>query len=240
MALSIVIGTEKEQYASFWEYFKCDILLNNLYETFNKQILVVRGKPIISLLEDMRQYINGRIRKQIAACHKYKGRICPLIQKLLEDNKINASAYSQVWNGGNEFEVYHVNGEKQVVDMGNKTCTCRKWQLTGIPCCHVVKGCKYRCQKPKDLVDDYYTKDTFMKCYNNVLHPPLPPEMWKKCGFSPIIPPHYTTKRGRIQVVRRKEHGELIKGAKLSRKGKSSSCSNYCSSTHNKRTCRLC
>ncbi|GAA0155480.1 hypothetical protein LIER_13196 [Lithospermum erythrorhizon] len=145
---------------------KCDVFLNNLCETFNKRILVARGKPIISLLEDIRQYINERIRKQRAACHN-----------------------------GNEIEVYHANGEKQVVDMKNKTCTCRKWQLTEIPCCHAVKGCKYRCQKPEDLVDDYYTKDTFMKYYNNVLHPPLPPEMWKTYEFMPIITPLYTTKR---------------------------------------------
>ncbi|GAA0168556.1 hypothetical protein LIER_23245 [Lithospermum erythrorhizon] len=93
---------------------KCDILLNNLCETFNKHILVVRGKLIISLLEYIRQYINGRIVKQRAACHKYKGGICHQIQKLLEDNKSNATDYSEVWNGGNEFEVYHANGEKQV------------------------------------------------------------------------------------------------------------------------------
>lgn len=38
----------------FQDHSKCDILLNNLCETFNSSILVVREKPILSMLEKIR------------------------------------------------------------------------------------------------------------------------------------------------------------------------------------------
>ena len=36
--------------------------------------------------------------------------------------------------------IFQVNHKMDclIVDMGGRTCTCRKWDMCGIPCCHAV------------------------------------------------------------------------------------------------------
>jgi hypothetical protein len=47
--------------AFFSEYPKCDILLNNSCEVFNKYILDAREMPILSMLEKIRGQLMTRI-----------------------------------------------------------------------------------------------------------------------------------------------------------------------------------
>nr|GEW07216.1 ribonuclease H-like domain-containing protein [Tanacetum cinerariifolium] len=42
------------------------------------------------------------------------------------------------WNGDDKYQVTVGRGDKCVVNMSTKVYTCRRWELTGIPCKHVV------------------------------------------------------------------------------------------------------
>ena len=44
----------------FRMYPRCGVLMNNLSEPFNSSILIVRDKPIITMMEWIRSYIMGR------------------------------------------------------------------------------------------------------------------------------------------------------------------------------------
>jgi len=44
----------------FSHYLKCDLLMNNLSETFNSTILVAREKPIITLFDWIRSHLMAR------------------------------------------------------------------------------------------------------------------------------------------------------------------------------------
>ncbi|KAI5442403.1 hypothetical protein KIW84_011467 [Lathyrus oleraceus] len=54
-----------------------------------------------------------------------------------------------------------------IVDTSKKTCTCNFWELVGIPYRHAVAALGFRNQSPEDFVDDYYSKDTYEKCYGH-------------------------------------------------------------------------
>lgn len=66
---------------------KCDMLLNNLYATFNNVILKTRDKPIITMLEIIRVIMMKRIHTQRDKVMRSNGEICPFVQKILENNK---------------------------------------------------------------------------------------------------------------------------------------------------------
>ncbi|GJV99500.1 histidine-containing phosphotransfer protein 1-like protein [Tanacetum coccineum] len=38
------------------------------------------------------------------------------------------------WNGGHKYGVVGPSGDQVVVDVHERTCSCRKWELTGMPC----------------------------------------------------------------------------------------------------------
>ncbi|KAL8513083.1 hypothetical protein ACS0TY_019313 [Phlomoides rotata] len=66
--------------AFFCEKSKCDMLLNNVCESFNANILDARDKSIITMLEWIREYLMKRLQKNMdIASGKWKGQLCPRI-----------------------------------------------------------------------------------------------------------------------------------------------------------------
>lgn len=55
----------------FRTYPKCDMLLNNMCESFNGAILEAREKPLIPMMETVREYIMERMAKKRAEAEKW-------------------------------------------------------------------------------------------------------------------------------------------------------------------------
>ncbi|KAM3251650.1 hypothetical protein P3L10_005720 [Capsicum annuum] len=115
---------------------KCDMLLNNLCESFNglKPILKAREKPILGLLEGIQIYVMKRMNQKREVVLKYKGTLCPRIRKLVEEKKEQAATSIPTRAGQLLFQVQTMYGEHFSLDLNGRTCSCRVWDLTGIPC----------------------------------------------------------------------------------------------------------
>lgn len=68
---------------------QCDILLNNLCESFNGDtaIFIARDRPILSCLERIRMYLLKRFTKQQLAISKWRGELGPRVAKIFLNNK---------------------------------------------------------------------------------------------------------------------------------------------------------
>ena len=68
--------------------------------------------------------------------------------------------------------MYEVDNERErhVVDVG-RTCSCRAWDLTGIPCKHGVAVIFMNRKKPKDYSHPCYYKNAYVGIYKT----PIPP-----------------------------------------------------------------
>ena len=137
----------------------CDLQVNNMCEAFNKAILDHRHKPIISLIEGLKHYISSRIVKQRQLMMRYKGNITPVIQQKLEEHKKAADNWSPHWCGDKElstFEVSNGTSNKYAVELKDKHCACRRWDLTGTPCWHAIACMFYNHTNPEEFVDTCY------------------------------------------------------------------------------------
>ncbi|XP_022032807.1 uncharacterized protein LOC110933916 [Helianthus annuus] len=120
---------------------RCDILLNNICEVFNRQLIQGRDKPIITCLEYIREYLTRKIvvvHKKIAKC---KGPLTPGATELLQTIKNEAAEYTVIWTGGSKYQVsthFNDHQDQRVVSLDERTCSCRRWDLTCIPCRHAV------------------------------------------------------------------------------------------------------
>lgn len=61
---------------------KCDVLTNNLSESFNVINLLQRDKPIIIMFEWMRNYLMVRVATLKKKVEKYKGKIISCLNHL--------------------------------------------------------------------------------------------------------------------------------------------------------------
>ncbi|KAE8655020.1 hypothetical protein F3Y22_tig00117034pilonHSYRG00493 [Hibiscus syriacus] len=113
---------------------KSDMLLNNLCECFNKIILEARDKPVLTMMELIRTKIMRRIVCRYEVAEKINGPLCPNIQKKLNIIIYQATRCCATHAGGLKYQVECGPGNQHVVDMVSHSCSCRKWDLTGIPC----------------------------------------------------------------------------------------------------------
>lgn len=82
-----------------------------------------------------------------------------MIQQKLEDNKREAESWSPEWNGDTEYSKFEVSSGpflKYGVELKDSHCACRKWDLTGIPCCHAIACMWYNRTHPENFVLNYY------------------------------------------------------------------------------------
>ena len=80
--------------AFFSTFFKCDILLNNSCEVFNKYILDVREMAVLSMLEQVKTQLMTRYHtKDKDVGTVWDGPICPKIRMKLHTNSQWANTY---------------------------------------------------------------------------------------------------------------------------------------------------
>jgi hypothetical protein len=97
----------------------------------------------------------------------------------------------------------------QVVDLNSKTCTCRRWQQSGILCPHVISCAKMDKLDPLTLVDKCYSIEMHKKAYANIVYPCKGKSEWEKMNCPTILPPTYKKHVGRPTKSRRNAPGEV-------------------------------
>ena len=69
----------------------------------------------------------------------------------------------------NEYQVQSAEFV-DVVNLDSRSCSCRKWDVIGIPCCHAIAAMKARNMNPYDYCEQWYLTITYQKTYNAIIH----------------------------------------------------------------------
>ncbi|GKV49448.1 hypothetical protein SLEP1_g56199 [Rubroshorea leprosula] len=121
-------------------------------EVFNGLIVDSRHKSIFSMLEDLRMMCGRRtIARRTFAEEKFVGDFGPKIWEKIVVSREGSKRCRVLWPGGAGYEVEEEDKGKFIVDINRRTCTCKCWNMTGIPCKHVVSVIKLRKEK-----DEHY------------------------------------------------------------------------------------
>ncbi|XP_071699627.1 uncharacterized protein [Rutidosis leptorrhynchoides] len=225
-----------------------DVLLSNMCEVLNRWLVDARDKPIITCLEFVREYLMKRIVNVINRMSKCQGPLTPAATKIFEGNQKDAHKLTVLWNGDGKYQVNGPHGEQVVVDIVNKVCACRRWELTGIPCKHVVVVL-WNMSRVNDetvgplesWVHRVHWLDTWKNTYNYKINPVNGIDMWRKSDVpTKLLPPIKEATTGRPKKNRKKgvdEKVDLVGKTKLSKKGTINRCGNCKEPGHNKRRC---
>ncbi|XP_021744632.1 uncharacterized protein LOC110710615 [Chenopodium quinoa] len=169
--------------AYFTSQSTCDVIDNNMNEVFNAYILSSRHKPIITMLEDIRESLMERLHKKRDYIGNKDITICPRIKTRLEKSKMDARGWSAFWDGHYCYGVREgATQTRYVVSLLDKTCSCNAWQLSGVPCHHAVAAVGH----PEHYVSDWFNKDTYLKAYAFPLELLNGPQQWPESPYEPI------------------------------------------------------
>lgn len=181
----------------------CDTLVNNMSEAFNSTIVIARGKPVVTMFEEIRVYLMERWETNRQKIARYEGVVLPNIKKRIERESaytnnwlvryviilqicILFSHYAEIMEYGmifsfalsrrsteHDYEVRHISCQSKEtyhVNLLMRECVCRRWLLTGLPCCHAISCMKSQDMNIDDYVPDCYKKEMYAACYNSVIY----------------------------------------------------------------------
>ena len=135
--------------------------------------------------------------------------------------------------------------------MKEMSCTCRRWELNGIPCKHAIATI-YEMGDSGEVVGELYTYvnkvyylETWKEAYSHHMDPIKGRAMWPKsqCPFKLTPPPHHTQpgrpkKKRKRSVDERSQSQIQSQTQRLSRKHVSKRCGKCNNRGHNSRTCK--
>lgn len=120
---------------------------NNFTESFNAWILDARYKPIIKMLEDISVKVMTLLREHEDQVKSWTHDFSPQSMKLYADYLKIAHICMVHFNGDVGYEIRE-GVDEHTVKIEVKQCSCRQWQLSGIPCPHTIKAVIYKRNDP--------------------------------------------------------------------------------------------
>ncbi|GKA13491.1 zinc finger, PMZ-type containing protein [Tanacetum coccineum] len=184
-------------------------------------------KPIITMLEEIRLYIIQRLVAMNKLAFSLEDTIIPSIRK-------------REWvvypSGFQELEV-RKGDQSYAVSLQHKVCQCRLWELSGIPCVHVVAAYMHVGTDLDAGVSHWYSREAWFNAYQFSIKPVFGTNMWKRTNDVPPLPPIIRKMPGRPQKKRIPAPGETS-GSQVSRVGRTMTCKNCWEKGHNKASCK--
>ncbi|XP_050207615.1 uncharacterized protein LOC126657037 [Mercurialis annua] len=208
---------------------KCDVIDNNLAETFNGRILDARSLPIISMLEAIRVQVMTRLHLKRDACETWINDIAPRAMTKLEKNISKSCNWKLTFNGNTEYEKPNIyNVDRHVVNTALRTCSCREWDLIGLPCQHSIPAIHSAKGKPEHYVHEWYKVDKYKVAYQFMLRRMRAPQHRRMPG---------RPKKARKRDIHETKKTLVSETGKLSRQGRVMRCKTCGQPGHNIRGC---
>ena len=140
--------------------------------------------------------------------------------------------------GGGIFEVRN-GSEAFGVDEKNRTCSCRMWQLSGLPCTHAIAVIFRINKRVESYVPNCFRKQMFHDAYHQYLTPISGMSFWPNTSeMSKVLPPEKHKMPGRHRKKRIRASHEIKNPNKVPRTGIEMTCSNCFQKGHNKKGCK--
>ncbi|XVF12120.1 hypothetical protein REPUB_Repub08aG0087000 [Reevesia pubescens] len=193
---------------------RIDLVDNSICEAFNGTLLHARRKPIVSLFEDIRRKMMARIMKKIEENKKWIGKISPNNWKEIEKNYEVANRFSVRWNREREYKI-DLGENRFKVNLDDKTCSCRRYTLSGIPCAYAICAIRDFRGNMEYYVSSWYNKEIYMLAYGNEIGTMEGRKDWPKTNIEEsVLPLEFKNIPGRPEINKKKDPNEPKKQKK--------------------------
>lgn len=182
--------------------------LSSNIEDFNRWILETLELPIIQVIERIHSKLAAEFADRRAKSNSWLSMLTPSAEKCIAEAINRASTYQVLRSDEVEFEVLSAE-RSEIVNIGTHCCSCRDWQLYGIPCSHAVAALISARKDVYAFIERCFTVASYCETYSEDIHP-IPGKIeWKKEGEVPmdedvrvVRPPKFRRPPGRPEKKR--------------------------------------
>ncbi|KAL3500958.1 hypothetical protein ACH5RR_035407 [Cinchona calisaya] len=158
-------------------------------------------------MEILRSKVMSRVQKRFGKACSWQKTVVPNVIKKLNKNTEICRRCTMLFATGSEYQVKD-SEVSYIVNINERICDCKMWNLTGIPCIHATI---VLINRRADLESYYHSSLTkTMKAYSEVIHPMPDVTFWPDIEVQPscVLPPNLRRRSGRPKKARRREQGE--------------------------------
>ncbi|KAL4572632.1 hypothetical protein LXL04_019412 [Taraxacum kok-saghyz] len=225
--------------AFFSQGYACEAIENGVSESFNSMVRDIRRKPLLTMLEEIRIYMMDRFYYMGATTTSWRTEVCPAIIQKMEEFGKNMRYWRVIPSRGTVFETRYAYAAYKV-DLEHRYCTCRLWEISGVPCVHAQAAINFVHLTPTDFISDWFGKAKYVATYTtNILHV-NGSNIWAHTAYTKHLPPLIRRMSGRPKS-KRKRHATEDKSkfpsvrATVNRTNK---CSRCLGMGHNMKSCK--
>ncbi|KAK1256920.1 hypothetical protein QJS04_geneDACA016417 [Acorus gramineus] len=198
-------------------------------KSLNSWIPLKHESSIVQMVDAIRCKIMEVITARRESSNSWEGVVVPSIEKRLQKEMSKARSLSALCSSGSVFEVR--GNLVDAVNIETWECTCRKWQVSGLPCMHAIAVFNRTGKSVYDYCPKYFRIDCYRLTYSASIDPILGAgefvDINSICGASSYPPPALPVpgRRRRIRFDRMKPNRKIFH------------CSRCKGVGHNKATC---
>jgi len=144
--------------------------LSSNIEEFNKWILEAQELPIIQVIERIQSKLKTEFDDRRLKSSSWCSVLTPSAERRMVEAINRASTYQVLRSDEVEFEVISTD-RSDIVNIGSHRCSCRDWQLYGIPCSHAVAALISSRKDVYAYTAKCFTVASYRDTYAEVLHP---------------------------------------------------------------------
>ncbi|KAL3629927.1 hypothetical protein CASFOL_026239 [Castilleja foliolosa] len=164
---------------AYFEGMRFGHLTAIILESLNTWILEASGLPIIQMMECIRRQLMTWFNERRETSMQWTSILVPSAERRVAEALDQARTYQVLRANEAEFEVTSHEGTN-IVDIRNRCCICRGWQLYGLPCAHAVAALLSCRQNVHRFTESCFTVATYRKTYSQTIHPIPDKMLWKE------------------------------------------------------------
>lgn len=162
---------------AYFEGSRFGHLTANIVESLNSWILEASGLPIIQMMECIRRQLMTWFNERRETSMQWTSILVPSAERRVAEALERARTYQVLRANEAEFEVISHEGTN-IVDIRNRYCHCRGWELYGLPCAHAVAALLSCRQNVHRFTESCFTVATYRKTYSQTIHPIPDKTLW--------------------------------------------------------------
>lgn len=208
-------------------------MTSNFGQQFYSWVSEAHEFPITQMIDVLRGKMMESIYKRRVDSSQWMTKLTSSNEEKLQKETAMARSLQVLLTHGSIFEV---RGESvDVVNIDHWDCSCKGWQLTGLPCCHAIAVFECIGRSPYDYCSRYFTTESFRLTYAESIHPvpnvdrPDQIELPEAAITVTVTPPPTKRPPGRPKM-KQAESIDIIK--------RQLQCSKCKGLGHNKKTCK--
>ncbi|KAL6515688.1 hypothetical protein OROHE_018722 [Orobanche hederae] len=150
-------------------------------ELLYKWALECHELPIVQMMEHIRHELALWFDERRSVAMRLTSILVPSAEKRISEAIYDAQCYKVLRANEVEFEI--VSTERtNIVDINRRVCSCRRWQVDGLPCAHVAAALISCGQNVHLFAEHCFTVQSYRETYSQMIYPIPDKSLWKEAG----------------------------------------------------------